>query len=155
MVLRLKERELVAVGVSVAAGCKPCADYHIAAARKARANSDDIRRAIADGLGVRRHATEIMRDHALSQLGDNDHTAAAEALGEVDRLGALIGLGAAFAVNCTQCFGQLRSEAEAHGVTTAEIADVAELARMIKDKAASHVERLACGSDAEVTSAAE
>ncbi len=143
MTLRLKERELVAVGVSVAAGCKPCTDYHIKAARKARATADDIRRAVADGLGVRLHATEIMRDHALSQLGDNDHAAAAEALGEVDRLGALIGLGAAFAVNCTSCFGQLRPEAEAHGVTEAEIADVVELARFIKGKAVSHIERIA------------
>lgn len=96
-----------------------------------------------------------MCDHAFSLLGDSDHMAAAEALGEVDRLGALIGLGTAFAVNCTQCFGQLRTEAEAHGVTTAEIAEVVELARMIKDNAASHVERRACGSDAQVTSAAE
>ena len=143
MTLRLKERELAAVGISVAAGCKPCADYHIEAAHKARATDDDIRRAIAEGLGVRRHATEIMRDHALAKLGAEGRRAAAEAVGEVDRLGALVGLGAAFAVNCTDCFEQLSPIAGAHGVTQAEIADIVGLARFIKDKAASHVERLA------------
>lgn len=142
MTLRLKERELAAVGISVAAGCKPCADYHIEAARKARVADDDIRRAIAEGLGVRRHASEIMRDHALAGLGAEQRGAAAEAVGEVDRLGALVGLGAAFAVNSTDCFEQLSPLAEAQGVSQAEIADIVKLTRFIKDKAASHVERL-------------
>ncbi len=35
MVIRLKERELAAVGISVAAGCKPCTDHHVKQAREA------------------------------------------------------------------------------------------------------------------------
>ena len=37
MTMTSKEKELVAIGISVAAGCKPCTDHHVAVARKARA----------------------------------------------------------------------------------------------------------------------
>ncbi len=37
-----KEKELVAVAISVAAGCKPCTDHHVAVARKARATDAAI-----------------------------------------------------------------------------------------------------------------
>ena len=39
MTMTPKEKELVAIGISVAAGCKPCTDHHVAVARKARARS--------------------------------------------------------------------------------------------------------------------
>ena len=38
---------LVAVGISVAAGCMPCTDRHVTVARKARASDDEIRQAVA------------------------------------------------------------------------------------------------------------
>ena len=46
MTLRLKEKELAAVGVVT--GCKPCTDYHVKAAREARASDEEIKQAVAD-----------------------------------------------------------------------------------------------------------
>ena len=63
MVLRLKEKELAAVGISVVAGCKPCTDHDVPAARKAGASDDEIKQAIAEALAVRRSATEIMEGY--------------------------------------------------------------------------------------------
>ncbi len=64
MAISAKEKELSAVGVSVATGCKPCTDYHVKAVRKAGAADDEIEQAVADALAVRRVATAIMERHA-------------------------------------------------------------------------------------------
>lgn len=100
MTVRLKERELAAVGISAAAGCKPCTVHHVAAARKARASDEEIRRAVADALRMRRSATQIIADHALSQLGGRAHDRAPGRGGETDRIAELVCVGAAFGVNC-------------------------------------------------------
>ena len=52
MAITAKEKELVAVGISVATGCKPCTDYHFKAVRKVRASDEEIRHAVADALSV-------------------------------------------------------------------------------------------------------
>ncbi len=68
MALKLTEKELVAVGTSVAAGCKPCTNYHLREVRKTEASDAEIRQAIAQAAQVRRDATEIMEGHGLEQL---------------------------------------------------------------------------------------
>ena len=40
MAMNGNEKELVAVAISVAAGCKPCTDYHVEAVRKVGATED-------------------------------------------------------------------------------------------------------------------
>ncbi len=60
MTLRLKERELAVASASVAAGCTPCTDYHVKAAREAKLDDHDIRQAINDAVGVRQDALEVM-----------------------------------------------------------------------------------------------
>ncbi|MHC4141844.1 MAG: carboxymuconolactone decarboxylase family protein [Planctomycetota bacterium] len=64
-----REREIAAVEISVAAGCKPCTDHHVGAAAKAGATDDKISQAVADALNVRRKAADIMEAHALARLG--------------------------------------------------------------------------------------
>jgi AhpD family alkylhydroperoxidase len=73
MPIAKKEKELTAVGISIAAGCKPCTDYHVKAVREAGASDDEIRRAIEDAVAVRNAATLIMRDYGHSHLGDAQH----------------------------------------------------------------------------------
>ena len=60
-----KEQELVAVGASIAAGCRPCTAYHVRAARVAGADKEEIRQAVNDALDVRqqrvRHHGSVSR----------------------------------------------------------------------------------------------
>ena len=51
------ERELAAVGISVASGCKLCTNYHVKAVREAGASEEEIKQAISDALSVRVTAT--------------------------------------------------------------------------------------------------
>ena len=52
MAITVKEKELAAVGISVASGCKPCTNYHVKAVREAGASDEEIKQAVADALSV-------------------------------------------------------------------------------------------------------
>ncbi|MFB3082060.1 MAG: carboxymuconolactone decarboxylase family protein [Gammaproteobacteria bacterium] len=142
MAISAKEKELSAVGVSVATGCKPCTDYHVKAVRKAGAADDEIGRAVADALAVRRVATAIMERYALAHLGKVGPETGSKPTEQTNRIKALVSIGAAFGVNCASSLEQHLAEAEAVGISQDEIATIAKLAAFIKGRAASHVERL-------------
>jgi AhpD family alkylhydroperoxidase len=141
MTLRLKERELVAVGASVAAGCKPCTDYHVKAARKAKAADDEIRQAIADAMEVRGQAQAIMAAHGLAQLGIASEPGEARIPPESTRIRELVAIGAAFAVNCTASLERHLAQAGRFAITAEDVDSVVKLARFIKGEAASHVDK--------------
>ena len=141
MTLRLKQRELVAVGASIAAGCKPCTDYHIKAARAARLSDDQIRQATKVAISVRQNALEVMEAYGLRHpvegvdtTGDNDW--------ESNRISRLVAVAAAFAVNCTTNLARHLAAAKTLGIADDEIEEVTKIARFIKGMAASHVENM-------------
>ncbi len=142
MAIRLKERELTAVAISVAAGCRPCTDYHIKAARKARASDDHIGRAVAVALRIRRRAANVMEAHALRQLGMDGVAEERKLAAAKDRTELLARIGAAYAVNCTTSLEAALAEAGSIGITEQDMAEIAKLAAFIKGKAVSHVEHL-------------
>ena len=141
MSISLKEKELAAVGISIAAGCRPCTDYHIDTVRKAGASDDEIRQVVSDAIAVRRAATDIMERHALRQPSDNGDQGEADA-SRTSRVSELVSLGAAFAVNSTPILERHLAGAAAAGVSEEEVGAVAEIAAFIKKVAASQVEKL-------------
>ena len=143
MAMNGKEKELVAVAISVAAGCKPCTDYHVKAVRKVGACDDEIRQAVADALAVRESATAIMKAYALACLGESKQQGKAKQARETRRLKELVSIGAAFGVNCVSNLEDHLAAARAMGISHEDIARVIRLAAYIKKRAAAHVERLA------------
>ncbi|MFQ5546044.1 MAG: carboxymuconolactone decarboxylase family protein [Acidiferrobacterales bacterium] len=142
MGISTKEKELIAVGVSVATGCKPCTDYHVKAVRKAGADDDEIGQAVADALAVRRAATVIMARYARAHLGKVGPETGSKPTEQTNRIKTLVSIGAAFGVNCVASLKQHLAEAEAVDLSQDEIATIVRLAAFIKKRAASHVERL-------------
>jgi len=140
MSITVLEKQLIAVGISVAAGCKPCTDYHLKAVRKAGASDSEIEHAAADAVAVRECATRIMEDHALAQLGATRGSDDAAIPGE--RMQMLVSIGAAFGVNCTASLEQYLAAAESLGISQEDVAEIVKLAVLVKNQAASHVERL-------------
>jgi AhpD family alkylhydroperoxidase len=100
MALTLKENELAAVGISVAAGCKPCTNYHVREVRNAQATDPEIRQSIDIAVGVRKNATEVMEGHGLRHLGGSRDVADGGGAERTTRMEELVAVGAAFAVNC-------------------------------------------------------
>jgi len=143
MAVSAKEKELAAVGISVAAGCKPCTDHHVGVARKARATDGEICAAIADAVAVRNHAAELMKAHALSHFGAAAAPDIPDGNGRETRVRALVNLGAAFAVNCTSSLEGALTAAERAGIAPDDIAEIVKLAGFIRGRAISHVEKLA------------
>jgi AhpD family alkylhydroperoxidase len=141
MPITKKEKELTAVAISIAVGCKPCTDYHMKAVRETDASYDEIRQAVEDAVAVRNAATLIMGHYGRSHLGDAKHEEAVSI--PRDRLAELVGLGAAFAVNCVSSLENYSRHAESAGVTRAEILEIVKLAKFIKERGASHVDRWA------------
>jgi len=144
MPLNTKEKELVAVGASVAAGCKPCTSYHFKKVRDAGMSSDDeIIEAISDAMCVRNSAKEIMEAHGLEQLGirkSGDDCGCGE---KTTRIKELVSMAAAFAVNCTSNLGEHITAARSVGISDDEIGSVLDVTLFVKEKAASHVNRIA------------
>lgn len=52
--------ELIAIGASIAANCRPCLEYHVRAAREAGADDQDLAEAAEVGKMVRRGAAAKM-----------------------------------------------------------------------------------------------
>jgi AhpD family alkylhydroperoxidase len=142
MALSPKEKELAAIGISVAAGCKPCTDHHVGVAHKARASDEEIKEAVLAALALRKSATEIMAGYALAKLGGPEHRGDGGTGAETDRQRELVAMGAAFALNCVSSLEAHLAAAEAVGITQEEITQLVKLAAFIKGRAASHVERL-------------
>jgi AhpD family alkylhydroperoxidase len=139
MSLTIKEKELTAVGASLAAGCKSCTDYHFKKVRGAGASDEEIKKAMTDAIAVRDEARKIMEWHGLKLLGlmfrraeDEEDDAI-----ETNRMTELVSVAAAFVVNCTSSLEKHLAAARDVGVTDDEIAAVVDLARFIKGKADS------------------
>ena len=142
MSITVKEKELTAVGISVATGCKPCTDYHLKAVRTAGASDEEIEQAVAGAVAVRERATKIMQGHALVQLGEAGHGSDPTPTEEASRMQVLVSIGAAFGVNCVSTLDTYLADAENVGLSQDDTAKIVKLAAFIKRKAASHVERL-------------
>ncbi len=148
MSLSIKEKEMVAVGVSVAAGCMPCTDYHVKAARECGLTDDEIRQAITDAMCVRGSSLKVMKAHGLQHLGDEAGDTGC-GCDSTNKMKELVSVGAAHAVNCTTNLKQHLSAAKTQGITDSELKEVVKLATFIKMKAASHVDKLAAFADGE------
>lgn len=71
-----RTKELIAIGASVAAHCRPCLTYHVARAKEAGIGKKDISEAIAVGHMVEKGAMSAMRQYSTEVV---DTPAGAEA----------------------------------------------------------------------------
>lgn len=138
-----KEKELVAVGASVAAGCIPCTRYHVKAVQGAGATIDEIVRAVEVALSVKRGTTGIMGRVAHSALGLPTGTEPTGAADVTDRVTRLVAIGASAAVNCPTSFQQYVAVGTGAGVEADEVRLVVALAQMIRAKAATKMDEAA------------
>ena len=153
--LTQKEKELVAIGASIAAGCQPCTTHHFEAVRQAGATECEIRQAVDAALGVRHSATEIMTGLAEMHLGTRH---AVEEPRNSSRLliGELVSIGAALAVNCVTNLETHLQAARTVGATERQIQTALGVARAIKKVAEQKAEAItAAVANQEVVVAAE
>ena len=71
---------------------------------------------------------------------------------KLERLEVLVSVGAAIAVNCPTSLASLLDPAERHRISPEEIAEITALAGRIRERAISHVERVALRKEANAAS---
>ncbi len=133
-----KDRELIGLGASIAAGCQPCTRFHLRAASIAGANDAEINQAVNDALCVRRHATEVMAQIVgqYPKVPSSDRAGSQETL----LLDELVAIGAAHAVNSVTGFETHFAAARKLGATDGQILTVLKIACAVKNTAAKKVE---------------
>ena len=129
-------KELAAVAISVAAGCRPCTTYHLAEARRAGASDAAIEKAVASAVCVRTSATEGMRRHALGLEPEQGGCGCAS----TQPVEELTALGASLAVNCTENIAKHLAAARTLQVQQEELDELFALVKTIRSRAVSHAE---------------
>jgi len=140
-ILTQKEKELVAIGASIAAGCQPCTTHHFKAVRRAGATEAEIRQAVDAALCVRNSATKIMTGLAEKQMG-NGHVVEEPCCSSKPLIGELVSIGAALAVNCTTNLETHLQAARTVGASDRQIQTALGLARAIKKVAEQKAEAI-------------
>ncbi len=150
-----KDRELIGIGASIAAGCEPCAKFHLRAARIAGASEVEIGRAVNDALSVRDHATEAMAqvaaEYADARILD------AESGPQSMLLHELVSVSAAHALNSVGGLEMHVAAARKLGATEGQIRSAIKIASAIKATASGQLDRheVAPGLQAAQTTAEE
>lgn len=131
-----KDRELISIGASLAAGCQPCARFHLRAAQIAGASDAEISQAVNDALGVSRHATDQMSGLARQYVGpaNSDPTRQANPL-----LRELVSLSAARAINSIPELETHLAAARTLGATQGQILSAIKIATAVKGTAEAKV----------------
>jgi AhpD family alkylhydroperoxidase len=134
--MTMLNKELVAVAISVAAGCRPCTTYHLAKVREAGASDEAIENAVASAICVRTSAAEGMRRHALGLEPEQTSCGCASS----QPVEELIALGASLAVNCAENVAKHLAAARELNVPQEELDEVFALATFIRAQAVKHAE---------------
>ncbi len=129
--LSLKDRELIALGASVAATCQPCTVYHVKAAREAGLAETEIREAVNTALLVREASTEAMAGLA-DQLIEKRCPSEAACSPQSTLTGGLVMLASAFAINCTSGLPGLMAAARELGASDPLLQETLLIARVVK-----------------------
>lgn len=99
MSLEQSEKELVAIGASIGANCRPCIEYHIAAARTTGLTDAELNVAVATAHAVRREAVALLAARIDELLGNGGAPPEPAAIGHPSKAHELVALGASVGSN--------------------------------------------------------
>ena len=156
-VLSDKEREVVAVGAAIGAGCRPCTQYHVRAGLKAGLTGEEIRLAVEEAEVLRIHAATSIADFARGLLGSPEGRAA-PLCSPAEPFQALAQVGAATGSNAGHALAWLLPYARGLGLSGEALSEAVEMAGVVKRMASEFFGKdadRALGAGREVSSPAE
>ena len=154
MSLNEKEKELISLAASVAAGCRPCTEYHVKATRKAGACERGLALAVETALEVRKSATQKMDQWAGQCQGPRPEVDA-EFRSQKRQIVELEAVAAAFAVNSAPDLEARVAAARAAGATMEQIREAIDVAKGIKGVAEKHASAVVVAAEAPAPSCCE
>lgn len=143
--LLAKDKELLAVAASLAAGCIPCTRHHAVAVREADASECEVGWAASIGIAVKRRSLAIMGALAteLLNLPDSASDAAPEMTVGDSRSAPLVTLAAAVAAHCTPVVEESIRRAQELGWSDRDIRRALGIGRMVRETGARKADEAA------------
>ncbi len=132
-----KDRELIGIGASIAAGCQPCANFHLRAAGIAGASGAEISRAVNDALRICRDAKEVMEGITASYSSSPCFDAPSR---ENSLLTELVSVSAACALNSVPDLEAHITAARKLGATEGQVLTAIKIAEAVKRTAQRKVQ---------------
>lgn len=144
MALEQKDKELVAIGASIGAGCGPCIDHHIPAGRDAGLTEAELTRAVEVAEATHQAAVQLLsrRSHQLL------HSAEPQTGGPIQpppssRPDELVALGASIGGNCHPLLEQHIVGALRQGLIPSQVRSAIKMAQIVQQHAADITARKA------------
>jgi AhpD family alkylhydroperoxidase len=134
MALDQKDKELVAIGASIGALCRPCVEHHIPAARDAGLTEPQLARAVE---AIHRIAVTLLFGR-IDELLHATETPAGMPLQEepTSRPDELVALGASIGANCHPLLEQHVAGAFQQGLTASQVRSAIKMAQIVQQHAA-------------------
>ena len=137
MALEQKDKELVAIGASIGALCRPCIEHHIPAGRDAGLTERELARAVEVAQATHRIATELLFRLSDELLRSTDAPTGVPAPAEPSsRLDELAALGASIGANCHPLLEQHVAGALQRGLTAGQVRSAIKMAEFVQQHAA-------------------
>ena len=126
-----QQRELVAIGASIGAGCHPCVSYHLKAGARAGMSAERLLAGVVNAELAAAESAERLTDHVRAQLGSEvREPKVAPPLDE-----ALASLGGALGSNDLANVERQLLAARQLGVSRPQLREAIELARAVQENA--------------------
>ena len=136
MRLEQRDKELAAIGASIGANCRPCAEHHVPAGRKAGLSETELVDAVAAALAVREQAVELFSARVEELLGRGDAPPEPASLGEPARDSELVALGASIGANSHPLLDLHIGAALDVGLTPTQVEAALKMAEYVQQRAA-------------------
>ncbi len=149
-----KTKVLIALGASVAAGCQPCTEFQVKAAREAGACGRGIHFAVEAALAVRKTATGGINRWSERCQGDRPELDA-DFRANKQLLAELISVASAICVQSVPDLVLHLAEASRLGATPETLRATVGIARSIHNAAMEQIEAVLSSENSSVTSAPE
>src|SRR3990170_4866083 len=126
-----KEREAVAIGAAIGAGCRPCTQYHVNAALKAGLTREEVALALKEAHDLRVEAVAAIVGFAQGLLGE-DVKVAPWRHDPARRRQALVQIGAATGGNAGHFLERIVPQARGLGLPGGTLREAVGVAGMVK-----------------------
>jgi AhpD family alkylhydroperoxidase len=137
MALEQQDKELVAIGASIGALCRPCLEHHIPAGRDAGLTERQLARAVEVAQATHRIATGLLFQRSDELLHGTEAPAGAPVPAEPSsRLDELAALGASIGANCHPLLERHIAAALQQGLTAGQVRSAIKMAQFVQHHAA-------------------
>ena len=135
MRLEQRDKELAAIGASIGANCRPCAEHHVPAGRNAGLSETELVGAVATARAVREQAVELFAARVEELLGRTGAPLEPASLVETSRDDELVALGASIGDNSHPLLDLHIGAAADVGLTAAEVEAALKMAEYVQQRA--------------------